>query len=323
MLSTLVGGTGEPMGDASGPIRADQKAPRVSLGVPVYNAERYLEGLFECLLAQDYQDFEIVVSDNASTDRTQEICRRYAAWDGRIRYYRNAENLGLAPNFNRCFELARGEFFKWTPFDDEYAPDYLRQCVETLEAAPDSVVLCYPKTTLIDEHGARIREYDDDLDLREPEPHQRLQHFLDRYNLCNPIVGLMRSSALGKTQLVGAYLSSDIPLLAELALLGEWWEVPEPLFFRRIYPQSSRQGSRRLSDVAKWLNPAHSGTILVSPRTRAFFHVLAAIWQSPIPAAQRARCFAQAWWTWWWRRFRVRVGQLRRWLRNGGEPEVA
>lgn len=322
-LSTQGGGTTRAMGDAEDRVGAARAVPRVSLGLPIYNSERYLEGLFECLLAQDFEDFEIIVSDNASTDGSQEICRRYAARDDRIRYYRNPTNLGLAPNFNRCFELARGELFKWTPFDDEYAPSYLRSCVETLEAAPASVVLCYPKTTLIDENGGRLREHPDDLDLREPEPHQRLRHFLLRYNLCNPIVGVMRTSALRKTQLHGAYLSSDITLLAELALLGEWWEIPQPLFFRRIYSGSSRQGDRRLSDVAKWFNPSHSGTLLVSPRTRVFFHILGAIWQSPMRAAERARCLASASWTWWARRFRVRAGLLRRRLRDHGRRESA
>lgn len=313
-LSTQGGGTTTAMGDSEATAGVVRDAPRVSLGLPIYNAERFLDGIFGCLLAQDFTDFEIVVCDNASTDRSEEICRRYAARDPRIRYHRNPENLGLAPNFNRCFALSRGELFKWTPCDDEYAPDYLRHCVETLDAAPPSVVLCYPRTTLIDENGERLREYPDDLDLREARPHQRLRHFLARYNQCNPVVGLMRRSAIERTHLHGSYLGSDVTLLAELAMLGEWREVPKPLFFRRIHPDSSRQGTRRISDVAKWFDPSHSGRLWLSPRTRVFLEILRAVWRSPIPPAERARCLAQTCWTWWSRRFRVRAGRARRWL---------
>ena len=86
---------------------------RVSIGLPVYNGEKYLEQALISILSQTYTDFELIISDNASTDRTQAICREYAAKDPRIRYYCNEENLGAAPNHNRVFELASGEYFKW------------------------------------------------------------------------------------------------------------------------------------------------------------------------------------------------------------------
>ena len=84
-----------------------QHSPRLSIGLPVYNGERYLAEAFDCFLAQTFQDFEIIVCDNASTDRTAEICRSFAQRDPRIRYYRNEKNLGAIPNFNRVFELSR------------------------------------------------------------------------------------------------------------------------------------------------------------------------------------------------------------------------
>src|SRR5436190_12174806 len=92
--------------------------PIVSIGLPVFNGERYLRQALDSLLGQDFQDFELIISDNASTDRTAEICRAYVAKDRRIRYYRNESNIGSAPNYRRVFELARGEFFKWCSHDD-------------------------------------------------------------------------------------------------------------------------------------------------------------------------------------------------------------
>ena len=96
--------------------------PRVSVGIPVFNGERFLAETIESILAQTFKDFEIVISDNASTDRTEEICRSYAARDPRIRYNRNDTNRGAAWNHNRVFELARGEYFKWQSHDDFCAP---------------------------------------------------------------------------------------------------------------------------------------------------------------------------------------------------------
>ncbi len=88
-------------------------APRVSIGLPVFNGERYLARAIDSILAQDFRDLELVVCDNASTDRTAEICAAYARRDPRVRYHRNPRNLGAGPNYDRCFHLARGEYFKW------------------------------------------------------------------------------------------------------------------------------------------------------------------------------------------------------------------
>src|SRR5215212_2547350 len=106
--------------------------PQVSLGVPVYNGEKYLAEALESLLQQDYADFEIIISDNASTDGTEEICRNFAGRDKRIRYYRNETNIGASPNYNRTFELARGRYFKWCAHDDVCLPAFVRRAAEVL-----------------------------------------------------------------------------------------------------------------------------------------------------------------------------------------------
>lgn len=90
----------------------NRQALRVSIGLPVYNGEQYLAKALDSLLAQTFTDFEVIISDNASTDRTSEICAAYLERDPRIRYYRNQQNIGAAPNFNRTFELATGMYFK-------------------------------------------------------------------------------------------------------------------------------------------------------------------------------------------------------------------
>ena len=126
---------------------------KLSVGLPVWNGEEFLEGAIRCILAQSFGDFELVISDNASTDRTAEICHSFD--DSRIVYHRHEENLGAAWNFNRVFELCRGEFFKWAAHDDLVAPSYFQKCIDALHDDPEAI-LAYTGVHSIDENGQQL-----------------------------------------------------------------------------------------------------------------------------------------------------------------------
>ena len=145
--------------------------PRVSIGVPVYNGEKYLAAALDSILAQTFTDFEVIVSDNASTDRTEQICREYAARDNRIRYVRQPKNRGMTWNFSHTVDLARGEYFRWHAHDDSCAPTLLDRCVEALDANPEAV-LAYPRVQMIDDRGEPLP---DDLSTWRP-PQQTEQN---------------------------------------------------------------------------------------------------------------------------------------------------
>lgn len=215
-------------------VQTRSQVPRVSIGVPVYNGERFLGETLESLLAQSFCDFEIIICDNASTDKTPEICRNFAESDARIRYVRNSENLGLAMNYRRSFELSIGEYFRWANSDDLFAPDSLARCVGVLDS-DDSIVLTYPKTKLIDEFGNIIRDYEDNLRLMSPLVAERFVQCCKNIGLVNVIYGLMRASELKKTSLIGSYISADIVLVEELSLYGKFSQIDEYLFFRRMH----------------------------------------------------------------------------------------
>ena len=268
----------------------DKKA-HVSIGLPVFNGDKYLEEALDSILSQTYPDFELIISDNASTDRTQEICRAYAMKDQRIRYYRNASNLGAAQNFNRVFELSSGEYFKWASHDDLCASEYLERCAGILDRRSD-VVLCYPKTTIIDRDGEFVEEYFDGFHLDSPKPHVRFRNLFRAPGLCNPVFGLIRASALRRTRLVGSYASSDRVLLGELALSGQFYEVPEFLFLRRGHPQRSLAANVTDSDIAAWFDPSTRGQILL-PRWRRLLEYLRAVRRAPLSWSERMRCYAQ------------------------------
>jgi glycosyltransferase involved in cell wall biosynthesis len=229
------------------------RQPRVSIGLPVYNGERFLEETMDSFLSQTYSDFELIISDNASTDRTGAIGRAYAARDVRIRYHCNERNLGLAGNFNRAFSLAKGEYFKWATADDVCCPSYLARCVEVLDREP-KVVLTYPKTQFVDAAGNPLDIHDPGWDLRSDQAHERLRYTICAGHWVNAIIGLIRSGALASTRLLPAYAGGDFRLLGELSLLGKFYEIPERLFLRRLHPGSSSHYARGGPNPnAKWL----------------------------------------------------------------------
>jgi glycosyltransferase involved in cell wall biosynthesis len=204
--------------------------PRVSVALPVYNGERLLPRALDSLLAQDFEEFELIICDNASTDGTAELCLAYAAKDPRIRYVRNERNIGVFPNFNKVVELARGEYFKWAAHDDWCDPRFLGRCVQILDRRPE-VALCVTQATQVDEQGSPLVVNFRPLDLRSSDPAERFRTVLWSPAAVYPIYGVIRTSVLRRSRLFRSHSGADRILIAELSLLGQIWQVPEPLFF--------------------------------------------------------------------------------------------
>lgn len=210
---------------------------RVSIGLPVFNGENYLSESIVSVLRQTYKDFELIICDNSSTDRTAEICQRYASEDSRVRYYRNPRNLGASPNYNRTFDLSSGEYFKWMAHDDVIVPEYLERCVAALDHEPDAV-LAQPLVGVIDARGDILSIHDNDLQrASSPRVSERFAHLvkLPRHNW--EVFGLIRREVLARTALHAPYSWSDVALTVELALQGRFTLVPEPLFFNRDHAE--------------------------------------------------------------------------------------
>ncbi len=279
--------------------------PRVTIGLPVYNGQNYLVETLESLLAQTYTDFELVISDNASTDRTEAICRQYAAGDARIRYYRNDENIGASANYNRAFELGRGEYFKWAAHDDLLAPTYLERCVEALDADPD-VVLAYTQAKAIDDKGNVVKLYPGKKHYNSPDPRRRFYEFVLDPSPVVAVFGLMRREVLGRTRLIGKYAGSDRPLLSELSLLGKFYEVPEHLFFYRFHEEQSWGGNKSAQAQQAWYDPRRSGKITF-PQWRLLREHVRSIERSPVSLKERVSCYLYM--GYWMAKNRKRLGQ--------------
>lgn len=280
-----------------------EKKPRISIGLPVYNAEKYLRHALDAILSQTFEDLELIICDNASTDSTAGICASYALADNRIRFYRNDRNLGAAENFNRVFSFARADYFKWIAYDDICLPEFLEKCVEVLERDPQ-VALCYPKTLLIDADGKEIMKYEDRLHMMQGDPHDRLRHFLTKVNLANAVFGVIRTSVLRETGLLGKYFGADYILLMEICLRGKFFEFPEHLFLRRDHERNSRRLPKK--EIALWWDTSRK-TVYKYIQSRLVSEQFLAINRSGLLWFEKGLCFAQ-------------IGRwiLRQWRAKGG-----
>lgn len=267
--------------------------PRVSIGLPVFNGADYLEEAIDSLLAQTYTDFELIVSDNASTDRTPEICQGYAAKDARVRYCRNATNIGAMQNWYRSFELSSGEYFLGAAHDDRYHPEFLDKCIQVFEQNPN-VVVCYTKTKVIDGNGKFVRNFDVQIDTMSLKPHVRLYNVIGNDYLCIQLLGVMRSSAFGKTKVYTGYYGCDRNSLAELSLLGQIYEVPEYLFYHRLHPKAlgAAMGSGRTLKELIALDPGINWHTRF-PTLSRFWNYFGSVARISLGPGEQVLCYAQ------------------------------
>ena len=265
-----------------------QGKPHVSLGMPIYNGGRYVAATIDAFLVQTYTDFELVISDNASTDSTEAICRRYAQQDPRIIYHRHDVNAGAAWNYNKVFELARGDYFKWAAADDLILPEMLEKATRVLDENPD-VILSYPKTTIIDGKGKVMHDYDDNLHLDAALPSERFSQLLCLVGECNAVFGLVRCEVLARTHLIGNFIGSDITLLAELALYGKFYEINERLFLRREHVDASSwdKGTER---QLEFFDPKLKGKIVL-PNWRRWFENFNSLFRAPLSRKEKVTIF--------------------------------
>lgn len=274
--------------------------PRVSIGLPVYNGEQYLAETLDSLLAQTFSDFELVISDNASTDGTEEICRSAAARDPRIRYARQDVNLGGAWNHRHVFDLSSGEYFRWAGHDDICAPEYLERCVEVLDRDP-SVILCYTRSEVIDDQGSVTHTYAPKPRTGSSRPRERFYECVcveDRIVTIVPIMiyGLVRAEVMGKTPLLATYASADGVLLGELALRGRFHEVPEVLFRYRHHLGQSTVAYPSRHAIEAWYDPKRAEKKTL-PHWRLFWEHLRSIGRASPPWIDRL--WSAAYVLWW------------------------
>jgi glycosyltransferase involved in cell wall biosynthesis len=263
-------------------------SPRVTIALPVYNGERYLETSLRSLLDQTFDDLEVLVSDNCSTDATPEIVRDLAGDDGRLRYHRNAEPLGLARNHNQVVAMANGELFKWASHDDVCEPTLVERCVAALDVDREALG-AYARASTIDPGGAEIAVLPARPALTSADPIERCADILAFTNEVTPIFGLHRTAVLRSGRLLGLYPGGDRAFLADLALRGRWVEVPEVLFHLREHPgRSVRAYGSSHAAVPLW-DSRRAGDRWVFPHVAMLADLLGAPARVGLPPVERLR----------------------------------
>jgi glycosyltransferase involved in cell wall biosynthesis len=278
--------------------------PRLTIGLPVYNGENFLSESIEALLGQTYEDYELIISDNASTDGTEAICRRYQQRDSRIRYIRQPRNIGLTPNHNFVVEMARGELFKWAAHDDLYARDLLKRCVEALDAYPD-VILAHSWTATIDNSGTLVKAVEYPVATASPSAPERFRSLLF-VDGGDDDGGIMRIDVLRRTAMKESYHHADRTIIAELALHGRFYHVPDWLYFRRDHPLRAERAFTSVRSRCVNMDPRRASQLrhpVLRLHAEYIWGYASAIHRAPIPAADKRECY-QALAEWLTSRFR-------------------
>jgi len=268
-----------------------QNEPLITIGLPVYNGDNFIAEAVRSIMAQSYTNLELIISDNASTDQTESICRELAEQDPRIQYHRAAENHGAAWNYNRVVELATGKYFRWLAHDDALEPSTLEKSVNILEARPE-VALCFTWTQDIDHNGQPIAIKRSNVNSDAVEPDKRF-FGLSRVHpthKCEEVFGLVHTDVLRNTKLIDNYTDSDRTLLAALGLVGPFYEIPEPLFLHRIHEDSSVEVNPDPRGRMAWFDPSFHGKV-VFPKWRQLYELFVVIARSPQPLSVKLKCY--------------------------------
>jgi glycosyltransferase involved in cell wall biosynthesis len=220
----------------------------VSIGLPVRNGEERLGSVVRSVMAQSHERLELVISDNASTDGTEELCRDLARSDRRIVYHRHAKNVGLLNNFVHAMRMAQGTFFQWVGDDDWLAPRYVARCLEAL-AEDARLILVTTQIAYVGPDGVAETAGYRGIELRSDDPITRFAEMLRLLNqsrlLMDPLYGLMRRAPVAAIPRRNM-LREDEVFATKLALAGPWAHVHEVLARRNVRHERLVAVGRRL-----------------------------------------------------------------------------
>jgi glycosyltransferase involved in cell wall biosynthesis len=219
------------------------RVPKVSIGMPVYNGEPFIREALDSLLAQTFTDFELIISDNASTDGTEAICREYASKDARIRYVRQEENRGALSNFKFVLDEAVGEYFMWAASDDKWAPIFIHQNYQNL-INNASCIGSIGKTIFFDGKKT-FYESHTNFPLRG-ELKQRMKLFLNNPADNSRFYSLFKRNVLLHLDLTSyRFHAADWFVVAEIIRHGDLCYLDEPMLYRKIAPKNKYKLAER------------------------------------------------------------------------------
>lgn len=204
--------------------------PLVSVGIPTYNRAAALERAVASVLSQDYENLELVISDNASTDTTERFCRGLVARDRRVRYLRNESNIGPTANFNRVRAACTGDYLMWLGDDDHLDEDYIRRCVQVLEGEPAATLV----TGAVRYSDTEREWFGRQIEPRQANGADRMLRYYREVGENGTFYGLSPRWVVECTEPMRSVIGNDLYLLGSMAFLGPFRAVPEVCVHRSV-----------------------------------------------------------------------------------------
>jgi glycosyltransferase involved in cell wall biosynthesis len=245
-----------------------RNAPVISVGMPVFNGEEYLGRAIESLLIQSFLNFEVIISDNASTDRTEEICRSYRARDGRVRYFRNSSNIGILPNWRRVLDLASGDYFMWAACDDYWDPNYIETLLRCLLDKPNAVLAAGSTMFIAPDDSSRADMVTDRAPAPGTRAHIDTAKQLLSQHATNWLHGIYRKEALlrlSETFFREHYWGSDVLFLLQLCLAHEVVGTDDAVMYKCVFGHKGPATPRKRVRWQCWFAQALLRVIVKSP----------------------------------------------------------
>ncbi len=215
-----------------------KRMPKVSIGMPVYNGAAYICKALDSLLAQSFDDFDLIISDNASTDETQAICQAYAKKDARIRYVRQEKNMGPIGNFDFVLNQSQGEYFMWAAHDDVWDRGFLDAMMHGFAISDDSVVAvgCEAQYTIGTNKQPFFREGAAFYNMQLDSAIQRVSYVL-RYSYGNMFYSLFKRQVLflGGVSVLSRFSQislNEMPFFVAVIFQGNWKIIPDVYFYK-------------------------------------------------------------------------------------------
>ncbi|WP_019140752.1 glycosyltransferase family 2 protein [Noviherbaspirillum massiliense] len=265
------------------------RARKVVIGLPVYNGQKYIGAAIESHLSQSFGDFDLVISDNGSTDATPDICDDYAGKDSRVKYLRSPQNRGILWNHRRVMEAISSpdQYFRWAGGDDILEQGLLEGMVQVLDRRPE-VVAVMPNTRNIDELGQIIGSMDRSLDVQSPDVFERAHKILMADYQHVVAYGLLRASTLKQMRTGPNYVGWDEIFIWELGLRGKIVHMPGPALLRRFH-RGSISRVKTVKEMRKWVEPDAKGAGMNFPHWTWTYERVRALLGAPVSGRDRLR----------------------------------
>ena len=266
------------------PSKELDQQPLVTIGMPIYNEDRFLAHALESLLNQDYRNIRILIADNASTDGTKEIGLRATSADERVEYACADHNIGAAANFRHVQAMATGKYFMWAAGHDEWSENLISESVARLESN-ESAAIAFATSYWIDETGKRNERVAGYSDTRGMDPMARF--FTVFWGNMHPVLGVLRLDYLRRTRGMQSFAGADLVLLSDLVLMGDFVHVPDAWWNRREIRARESHRERMQRYTSKEYGQANSWLDRWFPLLRLPIGLMRVVWGARISWMER------------------------------------